>query len=91
MYFKVVKAFQAAGNDFGVKIFGTHQGADAIRACPVGTYCWLSVVGEANQGDAGHVVLSADGVSDEFELEVKQLGLEAFGREVEPVADPAKP
>jgi hypothetical protein len=71
MYFKVVRAFEAAGSDFGVKIMGTHQGAEAIRACPVGTYCWLSVIGEANMGDAGRVVLSADGVNGDFELEVK--------------------
>jgi hypothetical protein len=71
MYYKLVKEVEADGDNWGVKIFGNSFGADAIKECGVGKWCWISVVAPTSMGDAGHVLLIADDVKSAYELEVK--------------------
>jgi hypothetical protein len=76
------------GTNWGVKIFGTAKGQDALQACEIDKWCWISVTGAATFGDEGHILLSADDVTSAFEADIKQLTCEAFGKEIQPLPKP---
>lgn len=70
-YYKLLKEVLTEGDDFGIKFFGTNQGAEAMRECGVGNFCWISLVGTVTNGDAGFIKLSANSVKSAFEAEIK--------------------
>jgi hypothetical protein len=88
MYVKLAAAFTTDGLDWGVKIFGTNHGQAALQACIPGTWCWISVTGAASMGDSGFVKLNANDITSAFDAEIKQLTVEEFGKEVDPLAAP---
>lgn len=88
MFIKMKKAIETDGTNWGVKIYGVNHGQDALNNCEVDKWCWVSVTGPSSQNDEGYIKLNADDVSSAFEADVKQLTVEEFAKEVDPLPAP---
>lgn len=89
MYVRMAAALTTDGQDFGIKTFGTNHGQAALSACVPGTWCWISVTGAFSMGDSGFVKLNCNDVTSAVDMEIKQLTIETFGKEVDPLAAPS--
>jgi hypothetical protein len=87
-YYKLKQELHAVGENWGVKIFGHVLGHSAMQECGVDHWCWMSLVVPSSMDDDGHILLLADDIDGAFEAEFKQITLEGFGKEVEPLAEP---
>ena len=88
MYLKLKKAIEADGSNYGVKIYGSMHGKSIIDACELDKWCWVSVTGASSMNDDGFIKITADDVTSAFEAEIKQLTVEEFGKEVDPLPAP---